>query len=77
MNDVLKKLGQKALLSLGAGAAVLIILEFVLHRHGKISFEDLPLFPAIFGLVVAVIVVVAGKVLMQVLTRGEAYYDDE
>ena len=77
MNDVLKKLGQKALLSLGAGATVLIILEFVLHRHGKISFEDLPLFPAIFGLVGAVIVVVAGKVLKQVLSRGEAYYDDE
>ena len=77
MNEDLKKLGQKALLSLGAGAVVLIILEFVLHRHGKISFEDMPLFPAIFGLVGAVVVVIAGKIPMQLLKRGEAYYDDE
>ena len=32
------------LLAIGA---VLVVLEFIVHRHGEIALEDLPLFPVL------------------------------
>ena len=36
----------RVLLAIGA---VLVVLEFIVHRHGEIALEDLPLFPAIYA----------------------------
>lgn len=72
----LKRLGQRIFQVLIVLAVIVIALEFILHRHGKISLEDLPLFPALFGLVMAFVVVGAGYVLKALLSRGEDYYDE-
>ena len=42
----LKAMGQWATRVLLAIGAVLVVLEFIVHRHGEIALEDLPLFPA-------------------------------
>ena len=39
--------------------------------------EDLPLFPALFGLIGAIVVLGLGKTLAAILTVQEGYYDDE
>ena len=72
----LKRLGQRVFQVLIALAVIVVALEFILHRHGKISLEDLPLFPALFGLVMAFVVVGAGYALKALLRRGEYYYDE-
>ena len=72
----LKRLGQRVFQALIALAVIVVVLEFILHRHGKISLEDLPLFPALFGLVMAFVVVGAGYALKTLLSRGEDYYDE-
>lgn len=72
----LKRLGQRVFQVLIALAVIVVALEFILHRHGKISLEDLPLFPALFGLVMAFVVVGAGYALKALLSRGEDYYDE-
>ena len=45
----------RVLLAIGA---VLVVLEFVIHRHGEISLEDLPLFPAIYAFFICIFIVV-------------------
>ena len=77
MTSSLQQLGQRAFKVLIALAIILVALEFILHRHGKISMEDLTLFPAIFGLIGAIVVIGLGKVLAAMLTVQEGYYDDE
>ena len=41
----LSAMGQWATRVLLAIGAVLVVLEFIVHRHGEITLEDLPLFP--------------------------------
>ena len=62
--------------SSGSGS-VLVALEFILHRHGAIDAENLPLFPAIFGFIVFVGIVMGGILLRKLVMRGEEYYDDK
>jgi uncharacterized SAM-binding protein YcdF (DUF218 family) len=57
-------------------AAVLVIAELILNRHGKIPMEDLPLFPAVFGFMALLLVVLGGIGLRKLLMRGEDYYGD-
>ena len=77
MTSSLQQLGQRAFKVLIALAIILVALEFILHRQGKISMEDLTLFPAIFGLIGAFVVIGLGKLLAAMLTVQEGYYDDE
>jgi heme/copper-type cytochrome/quinol oxidase subunit 4 len=60
-----------------AAGAVLVVLEFVVHRHGEIAAEDIPLFPAVYAFVICVAIVVGGIWLRKVAMRDEDYYDDE
>ena len=60
-----------------AAGAVLVVLEFVVHRHGEIAAEDIPLFPAGYAFVICVAIVVGGIWLRKVAMRDEDYYDDE
>ena len=60
-----------------AAGAVLVVLEFVVHRHGEIAAEDIPLFPAVYAFVICVAIVVCGIWLRKVAMRDEDYYDDE
>ena len=64
----------RVLLAIGA---VLVVLEFIVHRHGEIALEDLPLFPAVYAFFVCIFIVVGGIWLRKIAMRPEEYYDDE
>ena len=64
----------RVLLALGA---VLLVLEFVVHRHGEIAAEDIPLFPAVYAFFICIFIVVGGIYLRKIAMRDEDYYDDE
>ena len=70
-------MGKWATRALLAAGAVLVVLEFVVHRHGEIAAEDIPLFPAVFAFVICVAIVVGGIYLRKIAMRDEDYYDDE
>ena len=70
-------MGQWATRVLLAIGVVLVVLEFIVHRHGEIALEDLPLFPAVYAFVVCVLIVVGGIYLRKIAMRPEDYYDDE
>ena len=57
--------------------AVLVVLEFIIHRHGEIALEDLPLFPAIYAFFVCILIVFGGIFLRKIAMKPEDYYDDE
>ena len=69
--------GQWATRVLLAIGAVLVVLEFIVHRHGEIALEDLPLFPAVYAFFVCIFIVVGGIWLRKIAMRPEDYYDDE
>ena len=73
----LARMGLWATRGLLATGAVLVVLEFIIHRHGEIALEDLPLFPAVYAFVVCVLIVVGGIYLRKIAMRPEDYYDDE
>ena len=64
----------RVLLTIGA---VLVVLEFVIHRHGEIALEDLPLFPAIYAFFICIFIVVGWILLRKIAMKPEDYYDDE
>ena len=70
-------MGKGATRVLIAMGAVLVVLEFVVHRHGEIAAEDVPLFPAVYAFVVCILIVVGGIYLRKIAMRGEDYYDAE
>lgn len=54
---------------------LLVVLDFVVHRHIYIWFETLPAFYALYGFVACVVLVLLAKVMRVVLMRDEDYYD--
>ena len=58
-----------------AVCVVLLVLDFVLHRHITHSWENTPAFYAIFGFVACVVLVLIAKEMRKVLMRKEDYYD--
>lgn len=58
-----------------AVCAVLVGLDFILHRHGHFRFEEWPAFYAVVGFAAFYLIVIAGKHLRKVLMRDEDYYD--
>ena len=73
----LEAMGQWATRVLLAIGALLVVLEFFVHRHGEIALEDLPLFPAVYAFFVCIFIVVGGIWLRKIAMRPEDYYDDE
>ena len=73
----LKAMGQWATRLLLAIGAVLVVLEFIVHRHGEIALEDLLLFPAVYAFFVCIFIVVGGIWLRKIAMRPEDYYDNE
>lgn len=55
--------------------AVLVILDFVVHRHIYTEFEEIPAFYAIYGFVACVVLVVIAKWMRKFIMRDEQYYD--
>ena len=56
--------------------AVLVVLEFMIHRHGEIALEDLPLFPAIYAFLICIFIVVGGILLRKIAMKPEDYYGE-
>ena len=72
----LQRLGSRFTMGLLALALLLVVLEFILHRHGEVAAEDFPLFPALFGFAAFLFIVQVGKLLRMMIMRDEDYYDD-
>ncbi|MEQ3652252.1 MAG: hypothetical protein ABNH21_18595 [Glaciecola sp.] len=54
---------------------VLVIADFIVHRHIYVSFEEIPAFYAIYGFVACVVLVVIAKEMRKLVMRDEKYYD--
>jgi hypothetical protein len=54
--------------------ALLLLVDFFIHRHVIHDWERLIGFYAIYGFVVCTFIVLGAKVLRTVLMRGEDYY---
>ncbi len=57
--------------------AVLVALDFVVHRHTAVSWEAWPAFYAIYGFVACVGLVLAAKEMRKIVWRREEYYDEQ
>lgn len=55
---------------------MLIILDFIIHRHTTMGWEKIPAFYAIYGFVACVALVVIAKRMRKVVMRKENYYDE-
>ena len=55
--------------------AVLVIADFVVHRHIYTDIERIPAFYALYGFAALVGVVMAAKGLRLLVKRDEGYYD--
>jgi len=55
---------------------LLVIADFIVHRHIYHSWENAPAFYAIYGFVGCSILVFIAKWMRTFLMRGEDYYDE-
>ena len=54
---------------------VLLVLDFILHRHTAHAWEQLTGFYSIFGFVACVTLVLIAKQMRKLVKRDEDYYD--
>ena len=54
---------------------LLVLLDFVLHRHTMHEWEHLTGFYAIFGFVAYLVIVLGAQQLRKLVMRKEDYYD--
>ncbi|MGB5277779.1 MAG: hypothetical protein WBO73_13125 [Gammaproteobacteria bacterium] len=54
---------------------VLLVLDFILHRHIAVKWETLTGFYALFGFIACVALVLIAKEMRKVVMRKEEYYD--
>ena len=55
---------------------ILVIADFILHRHIGFTWENIPAFYALYGFVACVALVVIAKKIRIVVMRKEDYYDE-
>ena len=55
---------------------LLVLADFIVHRHIYHDWENIPAFYAIYGFVGCVVLVLIAKEMRKVLMRGEDYYDE-
>ena len=56
--------------------ALLLVVDFFVHRHISHPYEALPGFYPLYGFIGCVLLVVIAKWLRTLLMRGEDYYKD-
>ena len=59
-----------------AVCALLVLADFVFHRHIGFDWEKVPAFYALYGFVACVLLVLIAKQMRKILMRKEDYYDD-
>ncbi|GGI79772.1 hypothetical protein GCM10007978_16990 [Shewanella hanedai] len=67
---------KRVLYTLYASCFLLVVLDFVIHRHVYHSWENLPLFYPLYGFVGCVVLVFVAKWMRTFLMRPEDYYDN-
>jgi hypothetical protein len=55
--------------------ALLLLLDFILHRHSYHAWEKLPAFYPLYGFVGCVVLVLVAKWMRTFLMRDEDYYE--
>ena len=55
---------------------ILIIADFIIHRHTTMAWEKIPAFYAVYGFTACVVLVVVAKMMRKVVMRKENYYDE-
>jgi hypothetical protein len=55
---------------------LLVIADFIVHRHVYHDWENIPAFYAIYGFVGCSVLVFVAKAMRKVIMRGEDYYDE-
>ena len=55
---------------------ILVLADFVIHRHVILVWEKIPAFYALYGFVACVALVVVAKLIRKVVMRKEDYYND-
>lgn len=55
---------------------LLVVADFVVHRHIYHDWERIPAFYAIYGFVGCVVLVLIAREMRKFLMRGEDYYDE-
>lgn len=55
---------------------LLVIADFIIHRHTTMAWEKIPAFYAIYGFAACVVLVVLAKMMRKVVMRKEDYYDE-
>lgn len=56
--------------------ALLVVADFIVHRHIYHDWENIPAFYAIYGFVGCVILVLIAKAMRKILMKKEDYYDE-
>jgi len=59
-----------------ASCILLVIADFIIHRHTTMRWEDIPAFYALYGFVACVLLVVIAKNIRKIILRKENYYDE-
>lgn len=57
-------------------AAILLLLDFFIHRHTELDIEGVFGFYAFYGLIGSMFLVLSAKELRKILMRKEDYYGD-
>ena len=55
---------------------LLVLADFIVHRHIYHDWEKIPAFYAIYGFIGCVVLVLIAKEMRKLLMRGEDYYDE-
>jgi len=61
--------------ALCAFCALLVVADFLYHKHAHFKVEEFPGFHAAYGFAFFTFVVLSGKPLRRLLMRDEDYYD--
>ena len=66
---------QKFLRVFFASLAVLLVVDFFIHKHPHFPWEVAPEFSAVYGFVSCVALIFIAKLLRLIVRRDEDYYD--
>ena len=57
-------------------SAILLLMDFIIHRHTVTNIEKIPTFYALYGFFACVILVIIAKWIRIAVIRAENYYDE-
>ena len=70
----LERFGRAFTFVIVLGIIILLALEIIFHRHSENAIEGLFFFPAIFGFVALIYIVMTSTLLRRFIMRDENYY---